>query len=103
MTVRASDRPRSRCAATGQDLAVEGDVRLRDGAALRSSAVAGTVTAAGDVTMHSVAAGGVEVESGGAAPRRNLTVRAGVATAAGARAALDRLASCSSRSPARSR
>ena len=41
-----------------------GDVRLRDGADLRSSAVTGTITTAGAVAMHSVLAAGVDVESG---------------------------------------
>ena len=87
LTVRESDQTALALRGTGQDLAVEGDVRLRDGAALRSSEVSGTVTGAGDVTMHSVAAGRVEVESGGLAAR-NLTVRAGIATAVDASAAL---------------
>ena len=87
LTVRESDDTALALRGAGEDVAVEGDVRLRDGAALRASAVSGTVTAAGDVAMHSVVAGGVLVESGELSAR-NLTVRAGVATAPGARAAL---------------
>jgi hypothetical protein len=87
VTVRASDGTALALRGTGQDVAVEGDVRLRDGAALRSSGVAGTVTATGDVAIHSVAAGALEVESG-ALSARNVTVRAGVAAAGGARIAL---------------
>jgi hypothetical protein len=59
----------------GRDLAVAGDVRLRDGASFRSSAVAGAVTTAGGVDMHSVAVAGpgLVVESGALAAR-HLTV-----------------------------
>src|SRR6185436_1922970 len=42
LTVRESDQTALALRGTGQDVAVEGDVRLRDGAALRSSEVAGT-------------------------------------------------------------
>ena len=63
----------SRCAATGRTCEVTGDVRLRDGADLRSSAVAGTITTAGAVAMHSVLAAGVDVESG-TLSGRHLTV-----------------------------
>jgi hypothetical protein len=78
----------------GRDLQVEGDVRLRGGSALRSSAIAGALTTAGDVTMHSVAilGPGVEVESGTLAAR-HLTVygpgAAGVRLADGASATVD--------------
>src|SRR4029079_14032875 len=57
----------------GTDLAVTGDVRLRDGADLRSSGVTGTITTAGTVAMHSVLAAGVDVESG-TLTGRHLTV-----------------------------
>ncbi len=57
----------------GTDLEVTGDVRLRDGADLRSSAVAGTITTAGAVAMHSVLAAGIDVESG-TLTGRHLTV-----------------------------
>ncbi|HET8757770.1 MAG TPA: choice-of-anchor Q domain-containing protein [Solirubrobacteraceae bacterium] len=87
VTVRGSGGTALALRGSGQDVAVEGDVRLRDGAALRSSGVAGTVTAAGDVAMHSVAAGGIAVESG-ALTARNVTVRAGVTTAGAGRVAL---------------
>ncbi|HEX5622264.1 MAG TPA: choice-of-anchor Q domain-containing protein [Solirubrobacteraceae bacterium] len=87
VTVREDDGTALALRGTGEDVAVEGDVRLRDGAALRSSAVAGTVTAAGDVSMHSVAASTVDVESGDL-NARNITVRAGIATAIGAHVAL---------------
>jgi hypothetical protein len=71
----------------GRDLAVAGDVRLRDGASLRSSAVAGAVTTAGDVEMHSVAATALAVESG-RLTARHLTVRVGATTTAGGQATL---------------
>jgi hypothetical protein len=87
VTVRDSGETALALRGAGQDVAVEGDVRLRDGAALRSSGVAGAVTAAGDVTMHSVVADAIEVESG-ALNARNVTVRVAVATAADARVAL---------------
>jgi hypothetical protein len=87
VTVRASDETALALRGTGEDLAVEGNVRLRDGAALRSSDVTGTVTAAGEVSMHSVAATGVEVESGELSAR-NVSVRAGLTTVGGARVAL---------------
>ncbi|HWM08128.1 MAG TPA: hypothetical protein VNO82_02255 [Solirubrobacteraceae bacterium] len=50
----------------GRRLRVEGAVRLRDGALLHSSAVAGAVVTAGQVQVHSVAVAGpgVDVESG---------------------------------------
>ena len=50
----------------GRSLRVTGAVRLRDGSALRSSAVAGSLVTAGAVQMHSVAVtgDGIEVESG---------------------------------------
>jgi hypothetical protein len=75
----------------GQDLQVEGAVRLRGGSALRSSVVIGGVTTAGAVAMHSVAAAGpgIEVESG-TLTARHVTVygsgAAGVRVAGGASA-----------------
>ena len=50
----------------GSDLHVEGRVRLRDGAALRSSSIVGPLVTAGQVRMHSVAVSGtgIDVESG---------------------------------------
>jgi hypothetical protein len=59
----------------GDDVSVEGDVRLRDGAQLRSSVVTGTLTVAGAVTVHSVlvTGPGAGVESG-QLTARNLTV-----------------------------
>jgi hypothetical protein len=87
VTVRESDETALALRGVGEDVGVVGDVRLRDGAALRSSGVAGTVTAAGAVAMHSVVADGIEVESG-ALSARNVTVRAGVTTTRGARIAL---------------
>ena len=87
LTVREDDGIALALRGTGEDLAVEGDVRLRDGAALRSSVVAGTVTTAGEIGVHSVAADRVEIESGALAAR-NVTVRGAVTTAAGASVAL---------------
>jgi hypothetical protein len=87
VTVRQRDATALALRGTAEDVAVEGDVRLRDGSALRSSAVAGTVTAAGAVAIHSVVADGIQVESG-ALSARNITVRAGVVTAPAARVAL---------------
>ncbi len=59
----------------GDDLSAEGDVRLRDGAELRSSVVTGALTVAGGVTVHSVlvTGPGLTVESGQLSAR-NLTV-----------------------------
>jgi hypothetical protein len=71
----------------GDDLRVEGDARLRDGAALRSSVVTGAVTTAGAVAVHSVLAGQVNVESG-ALSARNLTVT-GVRVMGGSAALID--------------
>jgi hypothetical protein len=77
----------------GQGLHVVGGVRLRDGSALRSSAVDGAVTTAGAVTMHSVAVAGsgIDVESG-ALTARHLTVygagAAGMRVAGGANASV---------------
>jgi hypothetical protein len=50
----------------GHELRIEGDVRLRDGSALRTSSIAGAVVTAGEVAMHSVAIAGpgIDVESG---------------------------------------
>jgi hypothetical protein len=77
----------------GQGLRVEGDVRLRGGAELRSSFVAGGITTAGDVTIHSVAAAGdgIAVESGELSARQLTafgTGTAGVRLVGGARATL---------------
>ena len=89
-------RRRSRCAAPATACGVDGDVRLRDGAALRSSVVTGPVTTAGDVAAHSVliAGPGVDVESG-ALTARHLTVygagAVGVRIAPGALATVARL------------
>ena len=57
------------------DLAVDGDVRLRDGSHLQSSVVTGEVRTGGVAAMHSVLAAGpgIAVESGGLSAR-NLTV-----------------------------
>jgi hypothetical protein len=71
----------------GDDLRVEGDVRLRDGAQLRSAVVTGAVTTAGTVAAHSVLAGQLNVESG-AFGARNLTV-GGVRVTAGSAALTD--------------
>jgi hypothetical protein len=87
VTVRESDGTALALRGTGEAVSVEGDVRLRDGAALRAAAVAGSLTTAGEVAVHSVAAAVVEVESGDLSAR-NVTVRAGLAAAAGARVAL---------------
>jgi hypothetical protein len=77
----------------GEDVQVEGDVRLRGGADLQSSVVNGAVTTAGAVTVHSVlvTGPGIDVESG-ALSARNLTVvgsgPAGLRTMGAARATI---------------
>jgi hypothetical protein len=87
LTVRAPGTTAIDLRGTGQDIAVDGDVRLRDGAALRSSTIAGDVTTTGAVGMHSVAVMGVDVPSGVLAAR-HLTVRAAFDVAADARATI---------------
>ena len=77
----------------GVDLAVEGDARLRSGADLRSSTVAGAVRTSAVAAMHSVLVAGPGIDVGsGTLTGVNLTVvglgAAGVRAAAGARAAL---------------
>jgi hypothetical protein len=75
----------------GENLTIAGDVRLRDGSRLRSSAVIGALRAAGATSMHSVLAigAGIDVVSD-TLTARNLTVygsgAAGVRVAAGASA-----------------
>jgi hypothetical protein len=77
--------------ATG--LSVDGRVRLRDGAVMRSSSVVGSAVTAGRVRMHSVAISGtgLDVESG-SLTAAHLTVvgsgAAGVRVASGGQAAL---------------
>jgi hypothetical protein len=78
---------------TASDLRVEGRVRLRDGAVLRTSSVTGALVSAGQVRMDSVsvAGTGIDVESG-ALTGRHLTVfgsgATGVRVPAGAQATL---------------
>jgi hypothetical protein len=71
------------------DLHVVGRVRLRDGSAMRSSAVASGVVTAGRVRMHSVQLTGLDVESG-TLTAAHLTVfgtgAAGIRVASGAQA-----------------
>jgi hypothetical protein len=66
LTVRAATGTALALRGDGDGLYVEGAVRLRDGAALRTSSVAGAVVTAGAVAMHSVAIAGpgIDVESG---------------------------------------
>ena len=66
MTLRATVGNALAVRGEASDLHVVGRVRLRDGSALRSSAVEGALVAAGRVEMHSVqlSGAGVEVESG---------------------------------------
>jgi hypothetical protein len=87
LTVRAPGQTALALRGDGRAVAVGGNVRLRDGATLMSSALLGDVTTAGTVQMHSVVVTGVEVESG-RLTARHLTVRAGVSAAAGATAVL---------------
>ena len=75
LTVRAPGATALDLRGSAQGLAVEGDVRLRDGAALRTATVAGGVTTSGDVAMHSVAVTDVDVLSG-LLIARHLTVQA---------------------------
>ncbi len=65
LTVRASGTALA-LRGEGDDLEVEGAVRLRDGSALRTSSVAGAMVTAGAVGIHSVAVAGpgIDVESG---------------------------------------
>jgi hypothetical protein len=59
----------------GQDLAIAGDVRLRDGSRLVSSSILGAVRTAGAAAMHSVLAAGAGIDVGsGELTARNLTV-----------------------------
>lgn len=73
------------------DVHVVGRVRLRDGSAMRSSAVESGVVTAGRVRMHSVMLAGLDVESG-SLTTAHLTVvgtgAAGVRVASGAQASL---------------
>ncbi len=76
----------------GSGVQVSGAVRLRDGASLRSSSIAGSMVTAGRVRAHSVSlAGVVDVESG-ALTAQHLTVvgsgASGLRVAAGATATL---------------
>ena len=66
LTVRSPTGTALALRGDGRDLQVEGGVRLRDGAELRSSAITGPVVTAGRVRTHSVAVAGtgLEVESG---------------------------------------
>ena len=75
LTVRAPGATALALRGAGDGLRVDGGVRLRAGAALRSSVVTGPVTTAGDVAAHSVliAGTGIDVESG-ALTARHLTV-----------------------------
>ena len=75
LAVRAPGATALALRGAGDGLRVDGDVRLRDGAALRSSVVTGPVITAGDVVAHSVliAGTGIDVESG-ALTARHLTV-----------------------------
>jgi hypothetical protein len=66
LTVRAATGTALALRGDGDEVHVAGAVRLRDGAALRTSTVTGAVVTAGAVAMHSVAVSGpgIEVESG---------------------------------------
>ena len=77
----------------GHDLLVQGDVRLRGGADLRSSVVKGAVTTAGAVNVHSVLFAGPGIDVGsGELTARNVTLfgtgAAGLRVAGGAAATL---------------
>jgi hypothetical protein len=75
LAVRATGATALALRGDGDGLRVDGGVRLRDGAALRSSVITGSVTTAGETAAHSVliAGAGVDVESG-ALTARHLTV-----------------------------
>ena len=75
LAVRAPGATALALRGAGDGLRVDGGIRLRDGAALRSSVVTGPVITAGDVVAHSVliAGTGIDVESG-ALTARHLTV-----------------------------
>ena len=75
LAVRAPGATALALRGAGDGLRVDGGIRLRDGAALRSSVVTGPVITAGDVAAHSVliAGTGIDVESG-ALTARHLTV-----------------------------
>jgi hypothetical protein len=66
VTVRAATGTALALRGDGSDLRVEGAVRLRDGATLLSSTIAGALVTAGQARVHSVAVSGpgVDVESG---------------------------------------
>jgi hypothetical protein len=91
LTIRARGDTALALRGDAHDLAVDGDVRLRDGAVLQASAVNGAIRTVGAAALHSVlaAGAGVDVMSGTLAAR-NLTVygsgATGVAAAAGASA-----------------
>ena len=75
LTVRAPGEMALALRGDGDDLRIDGAVRLRGGGALRSSVITGPVTTAGEAAAHSllVAGPGVDVESG-ALVARHLTV-----------------------------
>jgi hypothetical protein len=75
LAVRAPGETALALRGDGDGLRVDGDVRLRDGAVLRSSVITGQVTTAGEVAAHSVvmAGTGIDVESG-TLTARHLTV-----------------------------
>ena len=93
MTLRATAGNALAVRGSASDLQVEGRVRLRDGAVLRTSSVAGALVSAGQVRMDSVSVTGtgIDVESG-ALIARHVTVfgigAAGVRVPAGAQATL---------------
>jgi hypothetical protein len=75
LTIRGPGTTALRLRGAGDDLAVAGSVRLRDGSDLRSSATLGAVRTAGAAAMHSVLVigAGIDVMTG-SLTARNLTV-----------------------------